>query len=222
MSSKDRFEKTFSRKKNETAATAKPKPNSQPPHTKSSVSKPIKITFKCKEPTENKAPSSSPVPQKKKKKKKKPEKDETVNKEEKKKKRKAEDDNVGEETAGSKKMKVKIGKKEENADGEDAVLECVFPTARISRIVKSDGFDSKITAEAVFLINKATVKFIELFSEDAYGYAVEERKNFVGYKHLSSVVSKGKMFDFLSDFVPEKVTAEKALAERNPSETLPG
>uniref|UniRef100_A0A803M7W9 Uncharacterized protein n=1 Tax=Chenopodium quinoa TaxID=63459 RepID=A0A803M7W9_CHEQI len=65
-------------------------------------------------------------------------------------------------------------------------------------------------------------KLIELFSKDAYDFAVEDRKSFVGYKHLASVVCKEKRLDFLSDFVPEKITAEKALAERKPAETLPG
>ncbi|KAK9676743.1 hypothetical protein RND81_11G097300 [Saponaria officinalis] len=257
MSSKDRFEKTFSRKKKETTATAaaaaatttttkksndgkningekQPKSKSKqkhPPKTETPssktqdkiiVSKPIKITFKCKEQPQQQQQQQQPTKEKKK-----PEKDEILNKEkkEKKKKRKSEDENVGEKKEDLKKIKVKVGKNEANEKDkldEDEGLECAFATARITKIVKSDGFDSKITAEAVFLINKATEKFIELFSEDAYGYAVEERKNFVGYKHLSSVVSKGKMFDFLSDFVPEKVTAKKALAERNPPQILPG
>ena len=112
-------------------------------------------------------------------------------------------------------MKTTSSKNEESS-------ECAFPTNRILRIVKSEGSsDYKLSGEAVCLINKATEKFIELFSKDAYDSAVEDHKRFVAYKHLASVVCKKKRFDFLSDFVPEKVMAEKALAERKPAETLP-
>ncbi|KAH9625118.1 hypothetical protein KSS87_005824 [Heliosperma pusillum] len=233
--SKDRYEKTFSRKKKDSTATTS---------TSTTSEKKAKTGEKSIENQDSQSQTKSndkhtnitilglqykqqppPQPSKKKKKKNndsdgslsiklkhlksKPGKD-------KEKKRKAEDKNVGVSV-------VKMRKKEKKSDDKDEVegLECAFPTARITRIIKSDGFDCKITGEAVFLINKATEKFIELLSEDAYACAVEDRKSFVAYKHLSSVVSKGKLFDFLSDFVPEKVTAEKALAERNPTETQP-
>lgn len=134
----------------------------------------------------------------------------------------------------SKREKVKKKKEEENAtptkkntknqkEGkeDEESFECTFATNRIVRIIKSEGADYRLSAEAVFLINKATEKFIELFAEDAYDCAVQERKSFIAYKHLSTAVSQEKRFDFLSDFVPEKVTAEKALAERKPAETSP-
>ncbi|KAI5666234.1 hypothetical protein M9H77_16087 [Catharanthus roseus] len=88
-----------------------------------------------------------------------------------------------------------------------------FPMNRISRIIKSADINNKIAQEAVFVINKASEKFLELFSKEAYACAFLDHKNHVAYNHLSSVVSKRRRFDFLSDFVPEKVKGEAALAE---------
>ncbi|RVW38786.1 hypothetical protein CK203_074215 [Vitis vinifera] len=58
-------------------------------------------------------------------------------------------------------------------------------------------------------------EFLQQFVNDAYACSVKDRKNYVSYKHIASAVSKCKRFDFLSDFVPERVSAEKALAERS-------
>lgn len=91
-----------------------------------------------------------------------------------------------------------------------------FPMHRIDRIVRSQASPNhRVTHEAVFLINKASEKFLELFCEDAYACSLGERRNYLGYNHLSSVVSKRRRLDFLSDFVPEKIKAADALAERN-------
>ncbi|KAL6575832.1 hypothetical protein OROHE_000813 [Orobanche hederae] len=88
-----------------------------------------------------------------------------------------------------------------------------FPMNRVSRIIKSSNPDVKISQEAVFLINRASEKFLEVFSSEAYACSFLEGKTFTAYNHLSSVVAKQKQFNFLSDFVPEKVKAEDALAE---------
>ncbi|KAL9254438.1 DNA polymerase II subunit B3-1-like protein [Drosera capensis] len=134
----------------------------------------------------------------------------------KKKKRKKESE-VKEETGET----VKRGKAEL---GEGAVATSGFPVSRVDRIVRSEGAASefRITSEAVFLIKNATEKFLEAFSADSYASAIRDRKKSLGYKHLSTVVSKEKRFDFLSDFVPEKVKAEKALSEMKLSGTSPG
>ncbi|PSR95180.1 Transcription factor C16C4.22 like [Actinidia chinensis var. chinensis] len=109
-------------------------------------------------------------------------------------------------------------KNEKSKKNESDDSHC-FPTHRISRIIKSEDSDIRITQEAVFLVNKATEKFLELLCKEAYAGAFLDRKNQVWYEHLSSVVSKRKRFDFLSDFVPEKVKAEDALAEMPIAET---
>ncbi|XP_043696697.1 DNA polymerase epsilon subunit 4-like [Telopea speciosissima] len=93
-----------------------------------------------------------------------------------------------------------------------------FPIHRIKRMIRSEG-DFRNTGEAIFLINKATEKFLESLAEDAYASCVQDRKKTVNYKHLSSVVSKTKRYDFLSDFVPEKIRAEDALEETRLAET---
>ncbi|XP_044480709.1 uncharacterized protein LOC123207377 isoform X2 [Mangifera indica] len=99
----------------------------------------------------------------------------------------------------SKKPK-KSGKKQELDDEEEKedMKYSVFPMSRIKRIMKSQGCDSALTGDAVFLVNKATEKFLEQFSEDAYACCVKDRKKSVAYKHLASVVSKQMRYEFLS------------------------
>jgi DNA polymerase epsilon subunit 4/chromatin accessibility complex protein 1 len=55
--------------------------------------------------------------------------------------------------------------------------------------------------------------FIERFSEEAYDSSVKDKKKFIHYKHLSSVVSNDQRYEFLADSVPEKLKAEAALEE---------
>ncbi|XP_013709895.2 chromatin accessibility complex protein 1 isoform X1 [Brassica napus] len=99
-----------------------------------------------------------------------------------------------------------------------------FPMNRIRRIMRSDNSAPQIIMQdAVFLVNKATVQyqtlvywhelFIERFSEEAYGSSVKDKKKFIHYKHLSSVVSNEERYEFLADCVPEKLKAEVALEE---------
>lgn len=103
----------------------------------------------------------------------------------------------------------------DDGDGADKGEEkmCKIPINRIKRIIKSEDPDSLITQEALFLVNKATEMLIENFCEDAYKFSVKDRKKNLHYKHLASVVSNETRYEFLSDFVPEKVTAEDALAQ---------
>ncbi|XP_076917975.1 DNA polymerase II subunit B3-1-like [Bidens hawaiensis] len=88
-----------------------------------------------------------------------------------------------------------------------------IPMSRVSRIIKSEDPNIRITQEAVYVINKASEKFLQVFTTEAYANAFLDHKKHIDYKHLSSVVSKRRRFDFLSDFVPEKLKAEEALAE---------
>ncbi|KAK0604082.1 hypothetical protein LWI29_011805 [Acer saccharum] len=121
----------------------------------------------------------------------------------------------------SKKSK-KSRENQEEVDDEDDEKACRFPTKRIWRIVKSQSSGSSITGDAVFLVNKATEKFLEQFCEDAHAQCVKDRKKSLSYQHLASVVSKQRRYDFLSDFVPEKIKAEAALAESKLTEKEEG
>ncbi|XP_075634834.1 uncharacterized protein LOC142607276 [Castanea sativa] len=94
-----------------------------------------------------------------------------------------------------------------------------FPMNRIKTILRSQDSDLRITHEALFLVNKATEKFLEEFTKEAHACCVQDHKKSLAYKHLSSVVCKTRSFDFLSDFVPEKLKAKDALAERKIAET---
>ncbi|CAH1441610.1 unnamed protein product [Lactuca virosa] len=131
-----------------------------------------------------------------------------------KKKEKAKEEEVKEDTHHKKKKKVK-----EEIDEKDSSSLYQIPMNRVSRIIKVEDPNVRITQEAVFIINKASEKFLQLFTTEAYASAFLDRKKHIGYKHLSSVVSKRRRFDFLSDFVPEKVKAEDALKETPAVET---
>ncbi|KAJ4848911.1 hypothetical protein Tsubulata_025474 [Turnera subulata] len=121
--------------------------------------------------------------------------------------------------AKKKRTKERAAADEDSDAGEDSTT-CRFPMARVKRIMKSDGCsDLLLSNDAVFLVNKAVEKFLERFSEDGFKCSVRDRKKSLGYKHLATVVSKQSRFDFLSDYVPEKIKAEDALAERRAADT---
>ncbi|XP_062171203.1 DNA polymerase II subunit B3-1 [Alnus glutinosa] len=136
--------------------------------------------------------------------------DSTASKKGKQKRREEEVNDVVDEEEG-------VGEKEVN----DAKMHR-FPMNRIKTIVRSEDSGLRITQEALYLINKATDKFLEQFTKDAHVCCVQDRKKTLGYKHLSLVVSKRRRYDFLSDFVPEKIKAQDALAERKVTETKAG
>ncbi|XP_073145743.1 uncharacterized protein [Henckelia pumila] len=114
--------------------------------------------------------------------------------------------------------KTKRKKEEVEAEGksEDALYK--FPMNRVSRIIRSEIPNVRLSQEAVYVINRASEKFLELFSREAYACAFLDRKSYIAYDHLSSVVSKRERFDFVSDFIPERVKAEDALAQISESE----
>ncbi|XP_062014876.1 DNA polymerase II subunit B3-1 [Rosa rugosa] len=104
--------------------------------------------------------------------------------------------------------------REEEVEEKEDVKSYTFPMERVKRIIRAEDSDLRISSDAVFLVNKATEKFLEKFSEDAHKCCVKDRKKALAYKHLSSVVCKQKRYEFLSDFVPEKIKAGDALAKR--------
>lgn len=123
-----------------------------------------------------------------------------------------------EATNEKKKKPNENGKKLERDDDDEVSKVCNFPMGRIKRIFKTQSSDIGITGEAVFLVNKATDKFLEQFCEDAYECCAKDRKKSLAYKHLAAVVSEQSKYDFLSDYVPEKIKAEDALAQRELAE----
>ncbi|KAK1398455.1 DNA polymerase epsilon subunit C [Heracleum sosnowskyi] len=119
-----------------------------------------------------------------------------------------------------KKEQVEVKKvKKSKVKKEEAVEEIVngadyaFPMNRVTRIVKSENSDVKLSAEAAFLFNKASEKFLEVFSKEAYARASKDGKKKIEYQHLSSLIPGNARFDFLSDFVPAKVKVADALKE---------
>ncbi|CAK8576113.1 unnamed protein product [Lathyrus sativus] len=119
---------------------------------------------------------------------------------------------------GNSKEKEDNGMKQENGAEEEGVGEeeaktTVFPMSRIKTIIKAEISDLRVSQEAILAINKAAEKFLEQLAQEAYACCAQDRKKYLSYNHLSNVVSKQGRFDFLSDFVPEKVKAEEALRE---------
>ncbi|KAL8259914.1 hypothetical protein R6Q59_027867 [Mikania micrantha] len=110
------------------------------------------------------------------------------------------------------KLQKKKQMKEDIEEKDDSLLYQI-PMSRVSRIIKSEDPSLRITQEAVYIMNKASEKFLQVLTTEAYASAFLDHKKHIDYKHLSSVVGKRRRFDFLSDFVPEKVKAEDALME---------
>ncbi|PNY05403.1 DNA polymerase epsiion subunit [Trifolium pratense] len=113
-------------------------------------------------------------------------------------------------TNGNSKEKQVNGKKHhknnnDDEENEEAAKTNVFPMSRIRTILKGEITDLRVSQEAVLAINNAAEKFLEQLAEEAYVYSVQDPR----------VVSKQSRYDFLSDFVPEKVKAEDALRETN-------
>lgn len=109
----------------------------------------------------------------------------------------------------------------EKFEATAASASCSFPMKRAWRLVRGEAgnADIRTTNEAVFLINKASEMFLQRFAQEAYSNAPRDRKRSITYHHLSSTVCNGKRYEFLSDFVPEKVKAEDALKARALAET---
>ncbi|XP_038992905.1 chromatin accessibility complex protein 1-like [Hibiscus syriacus] len=120
--------------------------------------------------------------------------------------------NVKPDNKGKRKEKI-----EENGGGEETTV-CRFPMQRIKRIIKTEDSRMAISQDVVFLVNKASEMFLENFCEDGYKCSVKDRKKSLSYKHLATVVHERKRYDFLSDYVPQKIKAEDALKEMNSTE----
>ncbi|KAJ8512186.1 hypothetical protein OPV22_002620 [Ensete ventricosum] len=93
---------------------------------------------------------------------------------------------------------------------------CNFPMSRVRRLMRLEGGNTNVTisgisSDAVFLVNKASEMFLEKFVKDSFARGMRRQKKSVTYKDLSSTVHSKKRYEFLSDFVPEKVKAEDAL-----------
>ncbi|XP_051120762.1 DNA polymerase II subunit B3-1 [Andrographis paniculata] len=133
----------------------------------------------------------------------------------------------GEEKKGSRsrigKASVKRRIKEDDDDEGDCENEndnvlYRLPMNRVSRIIRTENLDIRISQEAVFVINRATEKFLQLLCSEAYARSLVDKKKFVAYNHLASTISKRECYTFLSDFIPQKVKAEDALAQMQEAE----
>ncbi|XP_040973714.1 DNA polymerase epsilon subunit C isoform X2 [Gossypium hirsutum] len=111
-------------------------------------------------------------------------------------------------------------RKEEVDEEEEEAKVCRFPMNRIKRIIKTEDSHMAVSQDVVFLVNKAAELFLEKFCEDGYKCSIKDRKKSLSYKHL--FVHEQKRYDFLSDYVPQKIKAEDALKVMNLAETGEG
>eukprot|EP00249_Psilotum_nudum_P008681 c21442_g1_i1 orf=323-823(-) len=88
-----------------------------------------------------------------------------------------------------------------------------FPMSRVKRLIKSEG-DTRVSLEASYLIAKAVGLFLDQFVQDAFEHVVADNRNSLSYKDLAAHVGQSRRFEFLADFVPEKVMASDALSRR--------
>ncbi|XP_042419399.1 protein PXR1-like [Zingiber officinale] len=135
-----------------------------------------------------------------------------------KKERKVKKGDMGEETAKKEKSRKKIENVSSIADDEEEAgnVSCSFPMSRVRRLMRLEGGNANVTitgiaSNAVFLVNKASEMFLEKFVEDSYSRGTKRQKKSLNYNDLSSTVHGQKGYEFLSDFVPEKMRAEDAL-----------
>ncbi|KAK7404695.1 hypothetical protein VNO78_05651 [Psophocarpus tetragonolobus] len=126
-------------------------------------------------------------------------------------------------TAKNKKAKLSNGSSKQGDQGSqkgaeptaEDVKKYVFPLNRIRTMLKGEDPNMRVAQEALFAINNATEKFLQQFAQDAYASCVQDRKKSLSYDHLANAVTKQRRYDFLSDFVPQRVRAEDALRERS-------
>ncbi|KAG9442527.1 hypothetical protein H6P81_018381 [Aristolochia fimbriata] len=94
--------------------------------------------------------------------------------------------------------------------------ECLesFSMPRVRRLMKTQA-DLRTNRDSLFLISSATAMFLQQLVQDAQEEDSQPRKKYsLTYKKLSSVVSKQKRYEFISDFVPERLKAKDALSQR--------
>ncbi|XP_078174236.1 nuclear factor Y, subunit C10 [Carex rostrata] len=112
------------------------------------------------------------------------------------------------------KEKEKVKKHVSDPIDDEAGGACQFPMSRVRRLVRTDDPTTRTTPDSIFLINKASEMFLEKLAEDSFINMIKQRKKSLQYNHVSSSVQDKKRYEFLSDFVPEKVKAANALEEQ--------
>ncbi|GAC92995.1 hypothetical protein PHSY_000555 [Pseudozyma hubeiensis SY62] len=90
----------------------------------------------------------------------------------------------------------------------------IFPTARVSRIIKADRDVDICSKEATFLISIATEIFIKKLTDEAYTNAKLDKRKNVFYKDLSRAVQQNEHLEFLKDAIPTPVALSTALEAR--------
>ncbi|KAJ1020694.1 hypothetical protein NDA16_004086 [Ustilago loliicola] len=91
----------------------------------------------------------------------------------------------------------------------------VFPTARVSKIIKADRDVDICSKEATFLISIATEIFIKKLTDQAYTNARLDKRKHIFYKDLSRAVQQTESLEFLKDVIPTPIALSSALQARH-------
>lgn len=84
---------------------------------------------------------------------------------------------------------------------------CVFPIARIKRIMNTDPAVKMISADALATIARATELFVGELAHAGYKEAVKMKKKTLSYAHLATASAAEESLCFLADILPQEKTA---------------
>ncbi|KAI5077388.1 hypothetical protein GOP47_0007212 [Adiantum capillus-veneris] len=73
---------------------------------------------------------------------------------------------------------------------------------------------TQVVSSPSLLLGTMKGLFLEKFVEHSFEHMIDDRRHVLTYKDLATHVNHAKRFQFLADFVPEKVTAINALSNR--------
>ncbi|SAM81706.1 related to DPB3-third-largest subunit of DNA polymerase II [Ustilago bromivora] len=90
----------------------------------------------------------------------------------------------------------------------------VFPTARVSKIIKADRDVDICSKEATLLISIATELFLKKLADEAYTNAKLDKHKHIFYKDLSRAVQQIEYLEFLKDAIPTPMALSSALDAR--------
>ncbi|XP_041976084.1 DNA polymerase epsilon subunit 4 [Aricia agestis] len=90
-----------------------------------------------------------------------------------------------------------LEKKLQSANKNEAIRTTKLPVGRIKNIMKMDPDVHVISAEAVFLVAKATEMFLETIGKETYVFTSQQKRKTIAKKDLDVVINKVDCLCFL-------------------------
>ncbi|KJE92283.1 hypothetical protein CAOG_03284 [Capsaspora owczarzaki ATCC 30864] len=101
-----------------------------------------------------------------------------------------------------------------------SALKASLPLSRVKRIMRSDEDIGLLSADAVFLVTRATEMFVAEFAKKVSA-DLGKRKT-VQYKDVANVVEQDTAYQFLADIIPQPVALGKVKGKPSTSGVAPG